>query len=313
MNYSFLMGLFLFSGFAFSVNAADIYFNQYHTQSEIADFLRKEATTYPERVRFKVMGKSRQGREIAYVVISNQNPDSVPAIYLNGTHHGDEWSSTESILGLIDYLVMHASEPKVASLLDHYAIYLQPLVNPDGHAHSSRSDSQGVDPNRDYSYPERSEEKSFKVPEIQLVKSLVDRIQPVGAAAYHSGIEEVLWPWCFTEQVSKDEVRLGKIAEASAKAMGFDRYLQSYFDYATEGEFIDYTYQKFGTAAFTFEVSESKTPSVSELTAVVNRSIEGAMAFMTNLAPTQSSVLSRQAHFSPSYGKMGVRTGVRLE
>jgi predicted deacylase len=280
-NFSLLFGFLIIAPFttAFQAQAQDLQFNRYHTQDEINQFMRDEATKYPSLVKFKILGKSEQGREISYVIIGKHA--SAPALYYNGTHHGDEWSSTESILGLIDYLLNHQSDSTVSALLSSYNFYIQPLVNPDGHAAQDRMDPEGRDPNRDYAWAGRSEQDSFKIPVIVLVKQLMDQIKPRAAAAYHSGIEEVLWSWCYTDQATPDADLLTEITKTTATAMGFDRYMQSYFDYETDGEFIDYAYMKYHTTALTFEVSEIKTPPASDLAGIVQNSIRGALAFAT--------------------------------
>ena len=289
-------------------------FAQYHSQADIHAYLTSMATQHPDFVSFATLGSSRQGREIAYVVVSNKDAATVPALYFNGTHHGDEWSSTESILGLADYLIVHRDEPAVSAILNAYAFYLQPLVNPDGHLARTREDSTGTDPNRDYSYPGRTDAASFKVPEIKLVKDLVDRIKPRAAAAYHSGIEEVLWSWCYTGTPSTDDALLSSSGRIAAEAMGFDRYLQSYDDYASTGEFIDYTYSKYGTLALTFEVSTVKTPAATQLAGIVQNSIKGALAFVDAVAQADAgATATRSLAPRASYGAAGKRTTPRLE
>lgn len=287
-------------------------FARYHTQEEIHAYLAGLAADHPGLVRFEVLGASRQGREIAYVVVSNADPATVPALYFNGTHHGDEWSSTEGILGLADHLVTHRDEPAVRAVLEKYAVWLQPLVNPDGHAAKTRADSRGVDPNRDYAYPERDDSRSFAVPEIALVKSLVDRIAPRAAVAYHSGAESVLWSWCYSGTRTPDDAALSATSRAAAEAMGFDRWLQSYDDYASQGEFIDYAYWRHRTQALTFEVSAVKTPAERDLAAVVATSVKGAVAVIdavTRPAPLATRSLAPRA----SLGALGKRTSPRLE
>jgi predicted deacylase len=286
--------LIFFGLFAASfTQAQEIHFNQYHTQDEINQLMRDEAKNHPELVKFAVLGKSEQGREVSYVAIGKKA--GAPALYYNGTHHGDEWSSTESILALMDYLVVHANDPTISSLLSSYTFYLQPLVNPDGHAARTRTDPHGRDPNRDYAWSGRAETSSFKVPVIALVKKLMDQIKPRGAAAYHSGIEEVLWSWCYTSQKTADANLLLQITKKTAEAMGFDRYMQSYFDYQTDGEFIDYAYMKYNTIALTFEVSNAKTPAVSQLNEIVQNSVKGAIAFAQAIQDTDLGLIRYHA------------------
>jgi predicted deacylase len=264
-----------------SVFALD--FTRYHSQDEINAYMRATAQAHPELVRFHRLGYSEGGREIDYVVVSKADPDALPAIYMNGTHHGNEKSSTEGVVALLEYLVSHQSEPTVSSLLETYAIYIQPLVNPDGHAANTRWDLEGRDPNRDYAYPERDDADSFKIQSIKLVKELADRVRFRAAVAYHSGMEGVLWPWCYTGARNPEQDTFYTLSKNAAQAMHMPRYAQSYSDYETLGEFIDYVYMAHGTLSVSFEVSNEPTPSASRLTGVVNRSVAGALAFMLSV------------------------------
>ena len=111
------------------------------------------------------------------------------------------------------------------------------------------------------------------------------------AAAYHSGIEEIIWPWCYTGDGTPDKDLFYTLAQKTATAMQYDRYLQSYDDYETEGEFIDYAYMTQKTLALTFEVSSDYTPAESELDSVVKRSVLGAMAFIDGVRDTDNGAL----------------------
>ena len=260
-------------------------FDRYHEQSEIAAYLRQVAVDYPDHVQFVLMGQSAEGREIAYIRLTAPGDRSGRgAIYLNGTHHGNEKSSTEGMLGVIDFLLERLDDPFVEELLTSYELYLQPLVNPDGHARNTRGDSRGRDPNRDYAYPGRSEAQSFDLPEIQLVKELVDTTEPAAAIAMHSGMEGVLWPWCFTGERTPDHDIFLNLSRWAAGAMEMSLYRQSYYDYPTRGEFIDYVYMKFGTLGVTFEVSRQPTPRERDLAYYVTKTIQGTMAYLEGIS-----------------------------
>jgi len=258
-------------------------FSQYHSQDEINDYLRAVAEMHPTIAKFKQLGISRRGREINYLILSNGTVGQHPGIYINATHHGNEKSSTETLLGIIDHLIRQQNTATVQRLLASYDIYLQPLVNPDGHAAGTRADTLGKDPNRDYAYPERAEAESFKVKEIALVKSLFDQTQFRGAIALHSGMEGVLWPWCYAAEKIPDSEVLADISRVTAEAMQISFYGRSNSDYASGGEFIDYAYMKQRTLAVTVEVSLAATPLASDLSRVVERGVAGAMAFMNRL------------------------------
>lgn len=260
-------------------------FQRYHSQPEIAAALREAAAENPELVRFQILGKSLQGREIALVTISKNWAPETPAIYFNGTHHGNEKASTEAVLGLIEFFQRSQDRADIDRLLRRYKLILQPLVNPDGHALNSRSDSQGIDPNRDYATPSKPESEAFRLIETRLVQRLLKRENVVASAAFHAGLEAVLWPWCHTPALSQHEPVFKNLGQAIAQSMNMPKYTQSYYDYQTDGEFIDYAYMRHGIYALTLEVAQEARPAEAELEAVVQRAITGSLTFLKGLEP----------------------------
>ncbi|HEX7599668.1 MAG TPA: M14 family zinc carboxypeptidase, partial [Polyangia bacterium] len=180
-------------------------FSNYHSQQQIEDYLRAVAAALPTLAQYRVLGQSVQGRDVAYLILNATCQASPPALLANGTHHGDEPSSTEAALAIPDYLLRKsATDPSVRNLLQGFAFYVLPLVNPDGHADGSRGNADGVDINRDYSYPGRSDAYSFKTIEARLIKGLQEAVGFRAAVAYHSGAQEVIWPWCYTGNATAD-------------------------------------------------------------------------------------------------------------
>jgi predicted deacylase len=263
-----------------TAQAYGIDFNRYHNQKEIAAYLRSAAKDHPDVARFEVLGQSQQGREIASVTISkNWSPDT-PSIYFNGTHHGNERASTEAVLGFIEKLLANQDQPAVDRLLKRYRIILQPLVNPDGHALNLRTDSKGIDPNRDYATPTRDERDAFQLVETRIVKRILEKERVVASAAFHSGLEAVLWPWCHTPTTSQHDPVFRRLAGRVANKMQLQKARQSFYDYKTDGEYIDFAYMRYGIYALTFEVDHEAAPTVRRLPAVVHRSAMGSLAFL---------------------------------
>jgi predicted deacylase len=265
---------------ASSASGLALDFSRYHGLEEINSYLQEVAASHPDVAHLHVLGYSQRGREIDYLVLAKGDADALPAIYLNGTHHGDEKSSSETVLGLIDFLVRNRQTADVNELLESYAIYLQPVVNPDGFALNSRYDALGRDPNRDYAFPDRADDDSFKIPSVRLVKELTDKVHFRAAVAFHSGMEGVLWAWAYSGRRAADNDTFYTLAKLTAGAMGMPRYMQSYGDYPSRGEFIDYVYMTHGTLAVTVEVSNETTPPAPKLAAVVRRAVAGGMTFL---------------------------------
>jgi predicted deacylase len=261
-------------------NLPNIGFSEYHTLAQMLSYLQAVAGAAPTLAQYRVLGTSKQGRDLGYLVLNATCQASPPAIFYNGAHHGDEDASAEAVLALPDYLLRRgASDTSVRGLLQTYAFAILPVVNPDGLAVGSRFNADGDDINRDYPYPGRGESDSFKTREGLLIKSLQESLVFAGAVAFHSGAEEVLWPWCYTGTGTDDESFFLAAGKKTAAAMGISIYQQSYDDYPTTGEYIDYAYAKSRTLAATFEVSTIKHPSPSVLASVVERAARGAIAW----------------------------------
>ena len=92
------------------------------------------------------------------------------------------------------------------------------------------------------------------------MKALQESVGFRAAIAYHSGAQEVLWPWCYTGDATVDGSFFAAAGQKTAQAMSFAIYQQSYDDYPTQGEYIDYAYWRGHTLAATFEVSIVKAP-----------------------------------------------------
>lgn len=261
-------------------NLPSITFTGYHSLAQMLAYLQAVAAAAPQLAQYKVLGTSKQGRDLGTLTINATCLANPPAMFFNGAHHGDENASAEAVLGLPDYLLRKsASDASVRSLLQSYALTILPVVNPDGLVAGTRENADGADINRDYPYPGGRETDAFKTREALVVKSLQESLGFAGAVAFHSGAEEVLWPWCYTGNGTDDESFFLAAGKKTAAAMGFSIYQQSYDDYPTQGEYIDYAYAKSRTLASTFEVAAVKQPSAGTLAGVVERAHKGALAW----------------------------------
>lgn len=258
-----------------------INFDRYHSQAEMESYFASIAAMLPKLASYRVLGQSVQGRDLFYLVIDATCQQKPPAFLAIGAHHGDEKSTSESVLATADYLLREgSSNSEVKSLLERYSVYLLPIMNPDGFAANTRGNADGVDVNRDYSFPGRDDTNSFKEPETQLIKSLQDSVQFQSAITYHSGTLEVIWPWCYTGDAPADDALFTSAGQKAAEAMKFTVYQQSYDDYPTQGEYIDYAYWKHRTFAATFEVSMEKTPPAASLMGIVGTTWSGTLAWL---------------------------------
>lgn len=116
----------------------DIAWNRFYDFEQVEEILHKLADAYPELLTLKSLGKSEQGREIWLVILNN--PDTgehteKPAMWIDGSIHGNEIQATEVTLYSIWYLVSaYDHVPALTDLVDRAAFYFVPVVNPDGRA-----------------------------------------------------------------------------------------------------------------------------------------------------------------------------------
>lgn len=121
-------------------------FVHYPTSEEITTFLHQLENAYPELVEVSTVGYSWQGRPIVALRISNEatgDPDSRPALYVDGQHHAREAVSSQAVLYFLWYLLSrYGHDALVTRLLDTRTVYAIPCVNPDGNEIFLHSDQR---------------------------------------------------------------------------------------------------------------------------------------------------------------------------
>ena len=105
-------------------------------------------------------------------------------------------------------------------------------------------------------------------PEVQAIQNFLTIKPPAALVSAHTGIQCVLYPWCYTELPTDDHAFFAATAESMRAAFEatvrdvrrVDEYeckfyvKQSYDDYPTSSEMIDWAYARLGTHAYTIEV-----------------------------------------------------------
>lgn len=106
--------------------------------------------------------------------------------------------------------------------------------------------------------------------EIAAVQDFLCETDMAALVTLHTGIQTVLWPWCYREADYENEPEIAQMAEigkamaeaasATASSDGVTRnfyYRSSWSDYPTTAEMIDYAYGRLGIHAYTIEVYSS--------------------------------------------------------
>ncbi len=108
-------------------------FDCYREFGEVEQFLRDAAEHRPELASLESIGKSYQGRDLWVMTITDPStgePESKPAIWVDGGVDADEVVSIEAALGVIHRLLT-SDEPEIADLLRRKTFYIAPAVIPD--------------------------------------------------------------------------------------------------------------------------------------------------------------------------------------
>lgn len=137
-------------------------FNRYYDYAQATELLKAMVAAHPKLARLKSLGRSRGGRELWMLAVSNSatgDDRRKPALYMGGGIHANEIQGAEVTLYTAWYLLeMHGHNRFITNMVDRRAFYLIPMLNPDGrdahfhrpsNMHTPRGGPWPVDDDRD--------------------------------------------------------------------------------------------------------------------------------------------------------------------
>jgi hypothetical protein len=165
----------------------------------------------------------------------------------------------------------------------------------------------GVDLNRNYAYkwdlgsPHPSSEiyrgpAPFSEPETEAIRDLALAHNFTYAISYHSGTENILYPWGWTRNPPPDQDRFAEIAEDLSSVTGGTPYEQASYMYYTYGVWDDWMYAVAKVFPFTCEIFVNYTwPGVVRPGPYPNTEWQGlGLRYLFNPHPDRiTTVLSR--------------------
>ncbi len=130
--------------------------------------------------QYRIVGTSVQRLPILSFVLG-QGPD---VTFILATIHGNESAGTQLVRRLGKYLQQRPY------LMKGRRVVLLAVANPDGMAHNSRFNANGVDLNRNFPASNRVKDKrsgatAFSEPEARLVKQLIEQYSPDRIISFH--------------------------------------------------------------------------------------------------------------------------------
>ncbi len=131
-------------------------------------------------VRRSVVGRSVEGRPIECIVLGN----GYDVTFILATIHGNEPAGTPLAERLAQYLQDHPD------LLWGRKVAILPVANPDGMAHGSRSNANGVDLNRNFATANRQDNaqngfRALSEPEARVIHQLIRQHSPDRIVSIH--------------------------------------------------------------------------------------------------------------------------------
>lgn len=158
----------------------------------------EEVSRLSERVSYSSIGTTAQGRTLNLVKVgfpeapSDEDIAAGHSMLVIGTQHGNEGAPREMALQLLRDLAF-TEDPELLDQLSETTILFIPTANPDGREANTRSNSDGIDINREH--------LSLLTLEVQAISSVLRQFQPDITVDAHerpraSGNPdiEMLWP-----------------------------------------------------------------------------------------------------------------------
>jgi predicted deacylase len=231
------------------------------------------------KARVELAGVSVEGRAIHSYELGKAD---APAVLLTGLMHGVEMVGSLALLELVRHLVTDPRE----ELLRHARVVVVPMVNPDAlHANCARlaggrrafhrCNARGVDLNRNFPRlretmpanplggsrwrrsPHYVGPYPLSEPESRALHDLAEALRPRVSVGFHSFGELLLYPWAFTSRPNPRRDRYERAGRAFTRGLRGAEYrvMQATDWYSTVGDMDDWLDARYGTLAFTVEVS----------------------------------------------------------
>jgi predicted deacylase len=250
----------------------------YHDFEAVEQHLSKITTEHPSMTKLEVYGKSKEGRPLYALRVATRN--NQPAILITAATHGNEIITVEVLFGILDSLLAgYSNSSRAKQIIDSHTIYFLPVVNPDGYVRQQRY-ANGVDPNRDYPYPDKPNRTPNEC--ISAVMSFFHAHNIRGSIDFHSYGKLLMFPWAYTEDAPdrQDEQAFQAVTAHMAKANQYRAGQISKILYAAPGSSADYYFWKNRTLALGIEIGGSHAPNPSQIPANVQANLESTLRFL---------------------------------
>lgn len=305
----------------------------YSTYEGVASALADLAAAHPDLCRLTSLGVSVQGRDLWALRISDY-PDireDEPELRLIAAMHGDEPLGTELCLELAKLLLEgNGVDARLTDLVNETAIWIVPLMNPDGREMNWRYNAGSQDLNRAFpAYPWDFTGTVLdggplgdagRPPEVQHVMRWAAQHHFVLAANLHTGALVVNYPYDddgkgSVDSPTPDDLLLEEISRRYSRTNP-PMWASPYFPdgitngaawYSVSGGMQDWHYRYLGCLEVTIEQSDIKRPPVGTLPQFWQDNRESMLTFIESAHLGVRGVVTDSVTGEPVYAQVLVQ------
>ena len=261
---------------------------RYLTYQEYVDTMNAMATGNPGICRLETLALSAAGNQVLVMKVSAHPgiEDTLPQVYFEANVHGDEKIGWAVAFEFLKYLVgRYGTDSQVTNLVNSRAIWINPMLNPDGYISGYRENGHSVDMNRNWGWMwgEEIEPGSSAMSESEIAGDarLLWQHPFVTFVSYHAGTECIPYPWSYTDYDTIPERHAIDWLSAgySARGNGYQYGQGSVVMYYINGSSKDFGYGTLGEMSWSIEVNYTKTPPASEIDTTFRRNRDAMLFF----------------------------------
>lgn len=253
----------------------------YHDFSMVQSHLNNLLKTYPQLTSLETYGESLEKRPLlALKVTGPESKNNKPTILLTASTHGDELITVELLFGLLETLLTtYSKDARLSHIVDNFQIYFIPVVNPDGYIRRERY-ANGVDPNRDYPWPESPAKTSN--PCVKAIMDFYASHKIKASIDFHASGEMIMYPWAYTYESlpSFEESFFDQTTQKMASFNGYTHGQISKVIYVAQGSSADYYHWKHHAWSLGIEVGTQKVPPSNQIEKITQENLESTWTFI---------------------------------
>lgn len=183
------------------------------------------------------------------------------------SHHGNEQKTPDLALQISEELLKkYSSSELYKNHLSDTEWTVIPVLNIPGY-NSNKREEKGLDPNRDYPGPCKSDKKTY-LKSIQTMINFLETRTFAGTVTIHGYMGALTYPWGInvSNTHSLDHNEFDRITKKAASINGYRYGTSTDIVYPCDGSFEDYTYYKHGSWSLLIELQSGNSRDIEDST-----------------------------------------------